>query len=121
MAHFAKLDGTNKVIGVYVVNNDVITDDNGDEQEQLGIEFLSTLYGGGSWKQTSYNRKFRRNYAGVGMTYDEIKDAFIPIKRFPSWTLNESTYEWEAPTSEPDDGKDYMWNEDTKSWDLVNE
>ena len=121
MAHFAKLDGTNKVIGVYVVNNDVITDDNGDEQEQLGIEFLSTLYGGGSWKQTSYNRKFRRNYAGVGMTYDETKDVFIPVQRFPSWRLNESTCEWEAPTSEPDDGKDYMWNEDTKSWDLVNE
>ena len=81
-----------------------------------------------TWKQTSYNTKgnvhklggtpLRKNYAGIGFTYDEDKDAFIPPKDYPSWTLNETTCLWDAPVAMPDDGKYYIWNEDTTSLDL---
>ncbi len=117
MAHFAKLDETNKVISVEVVTNLVITDTDGVEQEQLGIDFLTQLYGGVGWyKQTSYNNNFRKNYAVIGGTYDKTRDAFIEPKPYPSWTLVEDTCKWEAPTAMPDDGKVYEWNEDTTNW-----
>jgi hypothetical protein len=112
MAHFAKLDNENKVISVEVVNNNVIIDDNGIEQEQLGIDFLNTLYDTASWyKQTSYNKAFRKNFAGINFTYDAGRDAFIPPNSFSSWTLNETTCQWEPPIPKPDDGKNYNWNE----------
>jgi type II secretory pathway component GspD/PulD (secretin) len=118
MAHFASLDNNNIVIKVEVVANDVIIDSDGVEQEQLGIDFLTQLYGGGIYKQTSYNGSFRKNYAGKGFTYDEAKNAFIPSKSksFASWTLNEDTCQWVPPTAYPDDGKHYRWNEDTEAW-----
>jgi hypothetical protein len=116
MAHFAKLNEINEVIRVEAVVNDVITDTDGTEQEQLGIEFLSSLYGGGWYKQTSYNGSFRKNYAGIGFTYDQARDAFIPPKPYPSWLLNEDTCQWDAPTPHPDDDKMYSWDEDTLSW-----
>jgi hypothetical protein len=115
MAHFAKLDENNVVLAVHVVNNDVITID-GVESEQAGIDFLTELYGHASWKQTSYNGTSRKNYAGVGMTYDASRDAFVSAKPFPSWVLNEDTCRWEAPAAYPTDDKRYTWNEATTSW-----
>ena len=122
MAHFAKLDNSNKVIRVDVLSNVVITDENDVEQEQLGIDFLTNLYGGVGWyKQTSYNENFRKNFAAVDYTYDGIRDAFIAPQTYPSWTLNEDTCRWEAPIAYPDDGKDYIWDEATTNWVEVEE
>jgi hypothetical protein len=119
MAHFAKLDGGNTVIAVHVVNNDVITID-GVESEQKGIDFLSDLHGHTLWKQTSYNGTFRKNYAGIGFTYDSDRDAFIPPKPYDSWVLNENTCQWECPVAYPTDGKDYAWFEPNQQWIEVN-
>jgi hypothetical protein len=115
MAHFAKLDENNNVLAVHVVNNDVIIVD-GAESEQAGINFLTSLHGHSLWKQTSYNGSFRKNYCGVGYTYDESRDAFIAPKSFASWTLNETTCQWEAPVAYPTDGESYSWDEETTSW-----
>ena len=128
MASFAKIGLNSKVIEVLSVHNDVLKDAGGIEQEVLGIDFLTKLTGWSIWKQTSYNTSggvhkldgtpLRKNHAGIGYTYDEDKDAFIPPKNYPSWTLNEDTCLWEAPSAYPDDGKRYEWNEETTSWDL---
>ena len=120
MAHFAKLGKGNIVQTVEVVSNDVAT------TEQAGVDFLNTLYKTRDvWKQTSYNVNFRKNYAGVGFTYDQTRDAFIPPKPFNSWILNEETCLWEAPVAKPeltqeqiDNNNYYIWNEETKQWDL---
>ena len=124
MAHFAKLDNNNIVTSVVTVSNDIATD------EATGISFLKTLYKepNSIWKQTSYNTvngvhklggtPFRKNYAGIGYTYDETRNAFIPTKPYPSFTLNEDTCTWTAPIVKPDDGQRYNWNEDNQSWDL---
>ena len=126
MASFAKIGLNNKVIEVLSVHNDVLKDSNGVEQEVNGIDFLTKLTGWAIWKQTSYNTHggvhkldgtpLRKNHAGIGYTYDEDRDAFIPKQPFNSWTLNEDTCLWEAPVAYPDDGKDYKWNEETTSW-----
>ena len=128
MASFAKIDLNNKVIEVLSVNNEVLKDANGVEQEVNGIDFLTKLTGWSIWKQTSYNTHggvhnndgtpLRKNHASVGYTYDEDRDAFIPPKPFNSWTLNETTCLWEAPISKPNDGQIYDWNETNQSWDL---
>ena len=124
MAHFAKLGTGNIVLTVEVVSNDIAT------TEQAGVDFLNTLYKTRDvWKQTSYNTlggvhlnggtPFRKNYAGVGDTYDQTRDAFIsPKPNFNSWVLNEETCLWEAPIAYPDDGQKYIWNEETQQWDL---
>ena len=117
MASFAKIGLNNKVIEVLAVDNDLIKDANGVEQEALGIDFLTKLTGWAIWKQTSYNDNIRKNFAGKGYTYDEDKDAFIPPKIFNSWILNEETCQWEAPVARPTSGR-YTWNEETKQWDL---
>ena len=111
MAHFAILNESNIVTRVEVINNAVLLDGDGVEQEQLGIDFLTSLYGAGNYKQTSYNRNIRKNYAGVGYTYDAVKDKFIKSKPFASWSLDEND-DWTAPVTYPDDDKDYYWNED---------
>lgn len=117
MAHFAELDDNNVVLKVVVVNNEVLIDENDNESEQKGIDFLKSLYGNDTvWVQTSYNSSFRKNYAGIGSKYDAIADAFIPPKVFQSWILNEQTYKWEPPIPRPNDGKVYTWNEQTISW-----
>ena len=103
MAHFAKLDENNIVLAVHVVNNDVISV-SGVESEEAGISFLSNLCGHSKWKQTSYNAKIRKNYAGIGYLYDGTRDAFIPNKPFESWVLNEESCRWDAPIPYPDDG-----------------
>ena len=121
MAHFAKLGIGNIVEQVISINNAVITDANGVEQEQLGVDFINKLYKTNDvWKQTSYNNNIRKNYAGVGYTYDQSRDAFIAPKPYNSWILNEDTCIWEAPLSYPTDGQDYIWNEETTSWTLQN-
>lgn len=112
MSHFAQIDGNNIVTQVIVIEQDVV--DTG-------------LFGDpNSWIQTSYNTSggihllggtpLRKNYAGIGYTYDSTRDAFIPPKPFNSWTLNETTCLWEAPIAMPDDGKMYSWDEETTSW-----
>ena len=126
MAHFAKLGVGNKVEKVEVVSNDIAT------TEQAGIDFLNKLYNTRDvYKQTSYNTKLgehklgetplRKNYASIGFTYDQTRDAFISNQPFNSWTLNETTCIWEAPIPYPDDNNSYVWNETTKQWDLINE
>ncbi len=113
MAHFAKIGVGNKILRVAVVSNDVAT------TEQAGIDFSNNLYATRDvWKQTSYNGNIRKNFAGVGYTYDQTRDAFIPPKPFNSWTLNETTCLWEAPVVKPEDDNNYKWNEETKQWDL---
>ena len=121
MAHFAKLDENNVVTEVHVVANKDTSDANGVEKEYIGQAFLEKLFGG-NWKQTSYNGNIRKNYAGIGYTYNADIDAFVPPKPFASWLLNEETAQWEAPTPMPEDAgtgeppKMYSWDEATTSW-----
>ena len=115
MAHFAQLDSNNVVVQVIVVGNADTADANGVEKEHIGAAFCERLLGG-VWKQTSYNGNMRKRYAGVGYTYDADRDAFIAPKPFPSWTLNNTTVDWEAPVARPNDDKMYRWDEETLSW-----
>ena len=129
MAHFAKIEN-NIVIDVNCIVNEVLKDSNGAEQEAIGIQFLRNLYNepNAIWKQTSYNTingihqlggtPFRKNYAGIGYTYDEDRDAFISQKPYNSWVLNEDTCNWESPIPCPQDDNIYVWNETTQNWDL---
>jgi len=118
MAHFAELDENNIVTRVIVVANEDTATEDGIENENLGIAFCKQLLGENTvWKQTSYNHRFRKNFAGIGYTYNEILDAFIPPQPFPSWILDEDTCRWYAPVLYPDDGSLYIWNEETLSWD----
>jgi hypothetical protein len=112
MAHWAELDENNTVIRVVVC-------DNNDPSEDEGYQWLLDNLNG-TWVKTSYNRTIRKNFAGIGYTYDPIRDAFIPPKPFESWRLNEETCIWEPPTSYPtsdlEDPKHYSWDETTLSW-----
>ena len=129
MASFAKIGLNNKVIAVHSVVNEVLHDSNGIEREDIGVDFLTKLHGWAIWKQTSYNTyggvhssggtPLRKNFAGIGMTYDEDRDAFIHKKPFNSWVLNENTCLWESPIPYPQDGNMYKWNEQNQSWDLA--
>ena len=123
MAHFAEVDENNIVLRVLVVD---------DLNESDGQNFLANTLGlGGTWLKTSYNTAagvhanggtpFRKNYAGIGYSYDEALDAFIAPKPYPSWVLNEESCVYEAPVAYPTDGDMYTWNEETTSWDLVAE
>ena len=135
MASFAKIGLNNKVIAVHSLHNDVLKDANGIEQEVLGIDFLTKLHGWAIWKKTSYNTfggahtlgdtPFRKNFAGIGFTYDEDRDAFISPKPYASWILNEETCLWDPPVVKPDLTQEqidnesyYSWNEKTTTWDL---
>ena len=115
MAHFAQLNEENLVTQVIVVANQDTADQDGVENEAIGIEFCTNLLGG-TWKQTSYNANIRKNYAGVGYKYDAALDAFIPPQPYSSWTLNNETAQWEAPTPYPTDDKRYTWDEATIAW-----
>jgi hypothetical protein len=114
MAHFAKIEN-GVVTQVIVVGNADTSDAYGAEKEYIGAAFCERLLGG-NWKQTSYNGNIRKNYAGVGFTYDESRDAFIPAKPYASWTLVEDTCQWNAPVPYPADDKMYTWDESTISW-----
>lgn len=119
MAHFAELDTQNIVLRVIVVDN---------EHEAYGEQYCHDLLGG-EWKQTSYNTHggvhrnggtpFRKNYAGIGYTYDEGRDAFISPAPYPSWVLNESSCLWDAPVPYPTDGQSYDWDEAQQQWVLI--
>lgn len=111
MAHFAELDSDNIVIRVLVTDNN---DPNGDE----GYQWLLDTFGG-TWVKTSYNGNIRKNFAGIGFTYDEELDAFIEPQLYESWTLNETTCRWEAPVPYPEDGFTYVWNEAELNWELL--
>ena len=120
MAHFARIDKNNIVKSIHVVDNDNLLNEEGIEEEDFGIVYLNKVHGiGFTWVQTSYNNNFRKNYAGIGYTYNKERDAFIPPKPYESWILNEETCRWEAPSAMPDDGKNYTWNESTTSWDEI--
>jgi hypothetical protein len=111
MAHFAEIDDNNIVVRVLVVP---------DEQEHRGQEFLAEdLDLGGRWIQTSYNAKIRKNYAGIGFTFDESRDAFIAPKPYSSWQLDEAKCAWFAPIEYPTDGKLYEWDESSISWNEI--
>ena len=125
MAHFAQIDSLGSVQQVIVVNNLVLQepDYSFPQTESLGQEFIRhTLQLSGTWKQTSYSSSFRKNYAGVGFTYDEHRDAFIPQKPYPSFVLNESTCQWDPPIPYPSDNKNYIWDEESLSWkEIIND
>jgi hypothetical protein len=120
LAHFAKIEN-NEVTQVIVVANKDTADANGVEKEYIGAALCEKLFGG-TWKQTSYNGTIRKNYAGIGYTYDADIDAFVPPKPFASWVLNNETAQWEAPVPMPEDAgtgeppKMYSWDEETTSW-----
>ena len=124
MAHFAKLNEDNEVIQVIVVHNNELLDSHGVEREEIGVAFCINWSGGHPfWKQTSYNRNFRKNFAGKEFTYDPVRDAFIPPKIFNSWLLNEETCTWVAPVPRPSDFDTvfYRWDEDTINWVKIEE
>jgi hypothetical protein len=111
MAHWAELDDNNVVLRVTVGDNN---DSNGDEGYKWLVDNL-----GGIWVKTSYNATIRKNFAGIGFTYDETLDAFIPLKPFASWILDEDTCQWVAPKPYPADDKVYVWNETKLKWELA--
>ena len=117
MAHFAELDENNIVTRVIVVHNNELLDENGNESEQKGIDFCVAHYGG-TWVQTSYNGNIRKNYAGIGYTFDPINNWFVAPQPYPSWILD-SEAKWQPPTPYPTDKKPYIWNEETLLWDEV--
>lgn len=114
MAHFAIINQENIVESVVVVSNERLLV-SGAESEQAGIDYLQPKFSDKKIIQTSYNKKFRKNYAGIGYLYDESMDAFIPPKPFPSWILNENC-KWNPPAPYPKDGKKYIWFEDLRKW-----
>lgn len=116
MAYFAELNEDNLVINVISVNNNVCVDENGIEQEDIGISFCEELFGG-RWVQTSYNKRIRKKFASIGYTYDLDSDSFIPPKPYPSWVLDENN-DWRAPVRlEPGVSGTWDWNEETLSWE----
>lgn len=125
MAHFAKLDENNIVLEVNVVDNSVLLDENGVENEQKGIDFLISWSGGyTNWKQTSYNNSFRKHYACIGYTYDYQRDAFIPSQPYPSWILREEDCVWIPPKPYPTTTSNifetYCWSEEILDWVICN-
>ena len=118
MAHFAEIDENNIVKRVIVIHNNMVMGSDGNEDEAKGIEFCNSLYGDTNWVQTSYNNNMRKQFAGIGFSYDDVNDVFISPQPYPSWSLDEN-HDWQAPTPMPEDDKKYAWNEDTQSWDEI--
>ena len=112
MAHFAQIENGIVVNVIVVHNNELLVD--GIEQEQKGVEFCQSLLGG-TWVQTSYNGNIRKQYAGIGFSYNEVADVFVAPQPFTSWSLDEN-YDWQAPIERPADGKDYSWDEANQVW-----
>jgi len=122
MAHFAQLDENNVVVQVIVVSNDDCRDVNGVESEEVGVAFCKSLLGQDTiWKQTSYNKNFRRLYAGIGYTYLQELDVFVGLKPYLSWVLDNSIGAWVAPVSKPIEPEGYVavWDEQDQQWNLV--
>jgi hypothetical protein len=119
MAHFAKINQDNEVLEVIVVNNNVVQNLDFPDSEPRGISFCKFLYGTETnWKQTSYNRSFRKNFAGIGSFYLTEKDVFTTPRPYPSWTLNEND-DWDPPIPHPNDGLEYYWDEENVQWVLI--
>jgi len=119
MAHFAKLDSNNIVQQIVVINNAVLLDSEGNEVEQLGIDFCKSLYGQDTkWIQTSYNGNFRKQYASIGCFYHDKNDIFVGPQPFQSWSIDEN-FDWQPPKPYPTDGKLYKWNEEALTWDEI--
>jgi len=118
MAHYAKIDENNIVTQVIVIDNKDTADANGVEKEYIGAAYCERLFGG-TWKQTSYNGTIRKNYAGIGYTYQADIDAFVAPKPYASWTLDANA-QWQPPVAMPTDGGMYSWDEATTSW-ILNE
>ena len=117
MAHFAEINDSNEVLQVCVVADTDCEDGNGDESESVGITFLKALLGNDTnWVQTSYNARIRKNFAGIGYTWDSGRNAFIPPKPFNSWQLDEDTCTWKSPVARPTDGENYVWDEANTQW-----
>ena len=119
MTYYAVLDENNIVTQIKTAGDE--TDFNGEVEwnEKTGLVHKRTSYNTSGGVHILEGTPFRKNYAGVGYTFDVIRDAFIPPQTLSSWILNEDTCHWEAPTARPDDGKQYTWNENTTSWDEV--
>jgi len=111
MAHFAEIDENNIVLRVLVTDNN---DLNADEGHQWLIDNL-----GGTWIKTSYNGKIRKNFAGIGFTYNEELDSFVAPQPYPSWKLDKRNSQWKAPVAYPTDGLSYFWNEEALTWELA--
>lgn len=109
MAHYARLNERNIVDRVVVIGNDM------EPTEQAGVDYCRSLFGGGTWKKTSYNGTIRKRFAAIGHTYDYTRDAFIPQRPYYSWQFDEATCGWVAPVAKPDDGM-WVWDEYTTSW-----
>lgn len=122
MAHFAKLNENNIVTEVVVVNNDILLEVDGTESEDKGKAFLNSVFGTSNWVKTSYNGNFRKQFAGVGYTFDYDNNVFISPKPFESWTLNEN-FDWQPPVNIPSDfnGINYLWNEENQNWENISE
>lgn len=118
MAHFAKINNENIVEDVIVVADKDCGGGEYPASDNIGNVFLNSIGLSGTWKQTSYNAKFRKSYAGIGFTYNAANDVFIAPKPFPSWTLD-AEFNWQAPTQKPSDGQTYIWNEESLSWELI--
>lgn len=122
MAHFAEIDKNNVVLRVVVVNNDDCLDGNNIEQEAIGVAFCQKLFGANTcWVQTSYNHKFRRQYAGIGYLYFEPLDVFVEPQPYPSWTFDTETANWVSPVPKPSVSEIYtiIWDEENKEWNAV--
>lgn len=110
MAHFAEISQTNTVLRVLVVP---------DREEHRGQAFLADdLRLGGTWIQCSYNNRIRKQYPGIGFTYDPVADVFVAPQPYPSWTLD-ANHDWQPPTPMPDDGQFYRWDEASLSWQVI--
>lgn len=122
MAHFAKLNENNIVTEVVVVNNDILLEVDGTESENKGKTFLNLIFGTSNWVKTSYNGNFRKQFAGIGYTFDSDNNVFISPKPFESWTLDEN-FDWQPPVNIPSDfdGINYLWNEENQDWENINE
>lgn len=118
MAHFAQMEN-NQVVNVLVVSNEDINNLPFPESEPIGVAFLTALLPGTSWKQTSYNNNFRKNYAQIGGTFDAVRDAFIGIKPYENWVLDETTCRWIPPVPYPTDGKGYVWVQEANIWVVI--
>lgn len=125
MAHFAKLNDSNKILEVTFIPNDDLGNTEYPDSEALGITKLINDTGYSNWKQTSQSSSFRGHFAQEGYSYDAINDTFIPIQPFVSWVYNSSVKAWRAPTTYPQDSNVYIWNEtsyqadNTKGWVLL--
>ena len=124
MASFVEIDASNIVIRGVVLDDKDTQDESGDEVESVGAKYLNEGFGG-TWKKTSYNRNIRKNYAGIGFTFDSVRDAFYAPQPYPSWILDEDICQWDPPVERPDNVYDenaklitqYKWNEDIGAWD----